>query len=132
MFGLDVTPIIGDGPALCGQILDARDLIEAQTVAQEEKVRAAQCARDAQANGRAYVYSYRFVAAPDVDLIVQAVSGIHGEHLLLKMGRLKYENIRSRAVCTSLNVLPDGKVAAEGCYDWDPLLDRLRTPPAAR
>jgi hypothetical protein len=102
IFSIDATPILGDAPTACGQVPDAETTEEAAA----EKRRAAQCARDAQAQGRAFVYTYRELIPPDVDLIVQAVFGTRGERLLLKAGRFAREDVRSLEVCGALNVQP--------------------------
>jgi len=124
IFSIDATPILGDAPTACGQVPDAETTEEAAA----EKRRAAQCARDAQAQGRAFVYTYRELIPPDVDLIVQAVFGTRGERLLLKAGRFAREDIRSLEVCATLSVQPDGTLRTAGCTTEHALIERLYAP----
>jgi hypothetical protein len=128
LFGLDATPILGDDPALCGEVRDADDRPEAEALTREDRQQAANCARAAQAAGRSYVYTYRQLISPDVDLLVQAVVGTHGERLLMKLGNFRGENIRSTEVCARLDLQPNGRIDARGCTPWHPLIDRLRAP----
>ncbi len=123
MFGFDASSILGNDAVACGKILDADERNEAESVTLEDRRRATQCALEAQARGRAFVYTYRLLAAPDVDLVYQAVFGAHGERLLLRMGLYAGENIRSVESCATLTVQPDGKVRKEGCYLRQGILD---------
>ena len=116
LFGFDASSILGADAAVCGKVRDADERNEAEAVTQEDRRRATQCALDAQARGRAFVYTYRLLASPDVDLVYQAVFGVHGERLLLRMGLYAGENIRSVENCAALTVQPDGKVSKQGCY----------------
>ena len=81
----------------------------------DERRRATRCALEAQAQGRAFVYTYRELLTPDIDLIVQALFGVRGERLLLKSGRFAAEDMRMTEVCAKLTVLPDGKLHGDGC-----------------
>lgn len=128
LFGLDATPILGDEPAICGELRDADDRPEAESLAREHRKRAAECARSAQASGRSFVYTYRQLVSPDVDLVVQAVAGTRGARLLLKLGNFRGENLHSMEVCAKLDVLEDGRIASRGCTQWHPLLEKLRAP----
>jgi hypothetical protein len=128
LFGLDATPVLGDDPALCGQIRDADDRPDAEILTREERKQAARCARDAQAAGRAFVYTYRQLISPDVDMVVQGVAGMRGERLLLKLGNFRGENLHSMEVCAELEVLADGRIQSRGCTRWHPLLEKLRAP----
>ena len=83
LFDMDATPILGADPAVCGKIPDA----EVSEDTRDERRRATRCALEAQAQGRAFVYTYRELITPDIDLIVQALFGVRGERLLLKSGR---------------------------------------------
>lgn len=123
MFGFDASSILGEDAAICGKILDADERNEAESDTREDHRRATACALEAQARGRAFVYTYRLLASPDVDLVYQAVFGVHGERLLLRMGLYAGENIRSVENCTALTVQPDGKVRKEGCYLRQGILD---------
>ena len=125
IFDIDVTSILGDDPAVCGKIPDA-DTSE-ETV--DERRRATQCALAAQSQGRAFVYSYRTLIPPDIDLIVQAVFGARGERLLLKTGRFAAENVRNTELCGELTVLADGTLQGRACQDAYSYFDRLRTTP---
>ena len=125
IFSIDATPILGDAPTACGQVPDAETTEEAAA----EKRRAAQCARDAQAQGRAFVYTYRELISPDVDLIVQAVFGAHGERLLLKAGRFGRQDVRMTQVCEKLGVRSDGTLDSAGCQETDEYFDPPRLPP---
>jgi hypothetical protein len=118
LFGFDATRMLGPDPAVCGKILDADSRARAQEESAAERKRAAQCALDAQAQGRPFVYTYRLLAAPDMDLVVQAVVGAHGERLLMKLGLYAGENMHKVEACQSLAVLPDGKVRGSGCYAY--------------
>jgi hypothetical protein len=115
LFGFDASSILGVEAAICGEIRDADERNEARRETLEDRRRATQCALEAQARGRAFVYTYRLLASPDVDLIHQAVFGAHGERLLLRMGLYGGENIRTVEVCAALTVLADGQVARQGC-----------------
>ena len=132
LFGIDATPILGEDAARCGRIVDADDRSDAEAMTREERKQAAGCARDAQQDGRAFVYTYRQLISPDVDLMVQAVGGIRGERLLLKLGNVRGENIRSIEACATLEVLGDGRISSRGCTRWHPLIDKLRGPFPAR
>ena len=123
LFGFDAAPILGADAAVCGKILDADDRDAAESETREDRRRATACALEAQAQGRAFVYTYRLLASPDVDLVYQAVFGANGERLLLRMGRYAGENIRSVENCAALTVQPDGKVRKEGCYLRQGILD---------
>ena len=90
IFEIDATPILGDDPAVCGRIPDADTAEDTR----DERRRATRCALDAQAQGRAFVYTYRELLSPDIDLMVQALFGVRGERLLLKAGRFAAEDIR--------------------------------------
>jgi hypothetical protein len=116
LFGFDASSMLGPEAAACGRIVDADERHEAEAATLEERGRATQCALEAQAHGRAFVYTYRLLAAPDVDLVYQAVFGLHGERLLLRMGLYAGENIRSVENCAALTVQADGKVSKQGCY----------------
>jgi hypothetical protein len=123
LFGFDASSMLGPEAAVCGRIVDADERNEAEAVTQEDRQRATRCALEAQARGRAFVYTYRLLASPDVDLVYQAVFGANGERLLLRMGRYAGENIRSVENCAALTVQPDGKVRKEGCYLRQGILD---------
>jgi hypothetical protein len=125
MFDIDATPILGPDPAICGRIPDA-DTAE-ETV--DERRRATQCALAAQSQGRAFVYTYRQLAPPDIDLIVQALFGERGERLLLSMGRFGAQDVRNTEVCTKLTVLPDGKLDRDGCQAAYSFFERMRVAP---
>ena len=116
LFEFDASSMLGAAPAVCGIIADGDTPPEAQAESTEERKRATRCALEAQQQGRAFVYTYRLVAPPDIDMITQAVFGAHGERLLMKLGIYGQENIRTVAVCSSLTVLPDGKLKGGGCY----------------
>jgi len=128
LFGIDVTPIVGDEVVICGALRHADDPAEAEALNREEKKRAAECARTALAAGRSLVYTYRQLIWPDVDLVIQAVWGSRGERLLMKLGNFSNENIRAVEVCARLDVLPGGRIESAGCTDWHPLLEQLRAP----
>jgi len=128
IFEIDATPILGNDPASCGKVPDADTSAEAR----EKRNRATQCALGAQAQGRAFVYTYRELVEPEIDLVVQAVIGARGERLLLKIGTFGAENIRSIEVCASLTVQSDGSLQSAGCSDTHPLIYRLRAVPWAR
>src|SRR5262249_31147982 len=116
LFGFDASTMLGNEAAVCGRIVTADAINQAQDDSSEERQRAAQCALEAQRQGRAFVYTYRLLATPDMDLVTQAVFGAHGERLLMRMGLYQRENIRTVENCNSLRVLPDGNVKKEGCY----------------
>jgi hypothetical protein len=115
LFGFDASPMLGADAAMCGRILDADERREAESGTLEERRRATSCALEAQAQGRAFVYTYRLLVAPDIDMVHQAVFGAHGERLLLRMGVYQGENIRSVEACESLRVREDGQVSKQGC-----------------
>jgi hypothetical protein len=123
LFGFDASPMLGAEPAICGNILDFDERNAAQGGTLEERRRATQCALEAQAKGRAFVYTYRLLASPDIDLVTQAVIGAHGERLLLRMGLHRGENIRTVESCASLMVQPDGRVAKRGCRPRQGIFD---------
>ena len=125
IFDIDATPILGNNPAVCGKIPDAERSEE--TV--DERRRATECALAAQVRGHAFVYTYRVLIAPDIDLIVQAVFGAHGERLLLKTGRFAAQDVRTTEVCSELTVLPDGKLQGFDCHAAYSFFDRMRTAP---
>jgi len=116
LFEFDASSMLGADPAVCGKIVDGDEPNETRAETVDERKRATQCALEAQQQGRAFVYTYRLVAPPDIDLLTQAVFGAHGERLLMKLGNYGRENIRTVAVCASLTVLPDGKLKGSGCY----------------
>lgn len=120
LFGIDATPMLGRDPAMCGRVVGTGLPDQAQADTIEDRRRATQCALEAQAQGRAFVYTYRLLVPPDIDLISQAVFGAHGERMLLKLGKYARENIRSVEICEALTVLPDGKLRSAGCYNTDP------------
>ena len=91
------------------KILDADERNEAESGHSEDHRRATACALEAQARGRAFVYTYRLLASPDVDLVYQAVFGAHGERLLLRMGLYAGENIRTVESCAALTVQPTAR-----------------------
>jgi hypothetical protein len=128
LFGLDASPILGDDAAICGAVVDADDRSDAEELARANRKQAAECARAAQADGRAYVYTYRQLIWPDVDMVVQAVTGTRGERLLLMFGNSRGENIRTAEVCAMLEVRPGGRVESRGCTPYHPLIERLRAP----
>lgn len=115
LFGFDAAPILGNEAAACGKILDADNRDQAESATREDRRRATACALEAQAQGRAFVYTYRLLAKPDIDLVYQAVFGAHGERLLLRMGLYNGENIRTVEACATLTVQADGQVAKQGC-----------------
>jgi hypothetical protein len=123
LFGFDASSILGEDAAICGKILDADERHAAESETREDRGRATACALDAQARGRAFVYTYRLLASPDVDLVYQAVFGARGERLLLRMGLYAGENIRSVENCAALTVQADGQVRKEGCYLRQGILD---------
>lgn len=128
LFGIDATPILGDDPAICGELRDANDRPDTEALAREDRKHAAECARAAQAAGRSYVYTYRQLVSPDIDVVIQAVSGVDGQHLLLNFGNFRGENQRSAHVCAQLKVLAGGLIEARGCLPSHPLLEQLRAP----
>jgi hypothetical protein len=115
LFGFDATKILGDDPIFCGAIRDADQRPEAETATLADRRQATQCALAAESRGRAFVYTYRLLASPDIDLVTQAVFGAHGERLLLRMGSSGGENIRTVENCSSIEVMPDGKLKPRGC-----------------
>lgn len=123
LFGFDAAPILGADAAVCGKILDADDRDAAESETREDRRRATACALEAQAQGRAFVYTYRLLVEPDIDLVHQAVSGMHGERLLLRMGLYHGENIRTVETCATLTVQADGQVAKQGCRTRQGILD---------
>jgi hypothetical protein len=120
LFGFDASPMLGADAAMCGRILDADERREAESGTLEERRRATSCALEAQAQGRAFVYTYRLLVSPDVDMVNQAVFGAKGERLLLRMGLYQGENIRSIESCASLTVLADGRIDKQGCHIVNP------------
>ncbi len=127
IFDIDATPILGADPAVCGKIPDADTAQDTR----DERNRATLCAREAQSQGRAFVYTYRELLSPDIDLIVQALFGVRGERLLLKTGRFAAEDVRMVEVCGALTVLPDGKLQGKGCTPAHSLIEQLRALPWA-
>jgi hypothetical protein len=115
MFGFDASPILGRDAAICGKIRDADDRDAAESATREDRRHATACALEAQAHGRAFVYTYRLLISPDIDMVYQAVFGVHGERLLLRMGLYQGENIRTVEVCATLSVQADGQVSKQGC-----------------
>jgi len=122
IFSLDATPILGGDAIVCGVVPDADTTEEAAA----EKRRAKQCALEAQAQGRAFVYTYRELISPDIDLLVQAVFGTRGERILLKAGRFAREDVRSLEVCATVSVQADGRLKTAGCTTEHALIERLR------
>ncbi len=116
LFDFDASQMLGKDAVSCGRIVTADSPDQARDESSKERQRATQCALDAQSQGRAFVYTYRVLASPDIDLVTQAVFGAHGERLLLRMGLNAGENIRSVERCDSLAVLPDGLLKASRCY----------------
>lgn len=125
IFDIDATPILGDDAVLCGRVPDADTTEEAAAAKRSAKA----CALDAQSRGRAFVYTYRELLPPDVDLIVQAVFGAHGERLLLKAGRFGRQDARMTQVCEKLAVRSDGTLDSTGCYQANDYFDLLRPAP---
>lgn len=125
LFGIDATRLLGGDPAICGAVPDAETSAEAR----EARNRATRCALAAQAEGKAFVYTYRELIEPRVDLVVQALIGAHGDRLLLKMGRYFAEDIRTIEVCQQITVKPDGRLASAGCTDAPWLVDELPALP---
>lgn len=117
IFGVDLTHMLGRDPAVCGEIRDADERNETQALILEDRRRATQCALEAQAAGRPFVYTYRMFSPPDIDLIVQAVAGEDGRRMVLKMGNTRHRNIRTIEACATLTVQPDGKLKTAGCSD---------------
>jgi hypothetical protein len=115
LFGFDATDILGNEPRLCGAIRDADEPQAAELETLADRRQATQCALEAQSQGRAFVYTYRLLAAPDIDMVTQAVFGVHGERLLLRMGLYRGENIRTVERCAALEVMADGKLKPRGC-----------------
>lgn len=115
LFGFDATDILGKDPSICGAIRDADQRHEAEAETLADRRLATQCALEAQAQDRAFVYTYRLLAAPDIDMVTQAVFGAHGERMLLRMGLFRGENIRTVEICSTMDVLADGKVKSQGC-----------------
>jgi hypothetical protein len=125
IFEIDATPILGNDPAVCGKIPDA----DTSEDTRDERRRATRCALEAQSQDRAFVYTYRELITPDIDLIVQALFGVRGERLLLKTGSFGAEDVRMAEVCTRLTVLPDGKLRGEGCTSAHSFIDQMRIAP---
>lgn len=123
LFGFDAAQMLGPEAAACGRILDANERHAAESRTLEERRRATRCALEAQSQHRAFVYTYRLLVAPDVDMLYQAVFGVHGERLLLRMGLYQGENIRTVEACATLTVQPDGQVAKQGCVLRHGILD---------
>ena len=123
LFGFDAASILGDDAAVCGRIRDADDRDAAEVETREDRRRATQCALDAQSQGRAFVYTWRLLVEPDIDLVSQAVFGAHGERLLLRMGMYRGENIRTVEACASLTVQADGQVRKQACRARQGILD---------
>jgi hypothetical protein len=116
LFGIDATPMLGPDPVVCGKVVTGDRRIEAEEETQEDRRRATKCALEAQAQGRAFVYTYRLLVPPDIDVITQAVFGAQGERMLLKLGRFRGENIHTVETCETLSVLPDGKLKGAACF----------------
>ena len=116
LFGFDASSILGNDAAVCGKILDADDRREAESETRENRRGAIACALAAQSQGRAFVYTYRLLVEPDIDVVNQAVFGAHGERLLLRMGLYRGENIRTVESCASLVVQADGQLKKQGCH----------------
>ncbi len=123
LFGFDAARLLGEEAVACGRILDADQRNEAESLTLEERRVATHCALEAQAHGRAFVYTYRLLVSPDVDLVYQAVFGVYGERLLLRMGLYQGENIRTVESCAMLTVQADGQVAKQGCRVRQGILD---------
>lgn len=123
LFGFDATAMLGTDAAVCGGIRDAADRDAAEAATREDRRRATRCALEAQTQRRAFVYTYRLLVEPDIDLVQQAIFGAHGERLLLRMGLYGGENIRTVEACESLTVQPDGQVKKQGCLARQGLLD---------
>jgi hypothetical protein len=123
LFGFDASSILGADPAVCGAIRDADNRDDAEAESREDRRRATQCALDAQARGRAFVYTYRLLVTPDIDVVSQAVFGARGERLLLRMGLYRGENIRTVEACASLVVQADGQLKKQGCRARQGILD---------
>jgi len=123
LFGFNAAPLLGENAVACGSILDAEQRREAESATLEDRQVATQCALAAQARGSAFVYTYRLLISPDVDLVHQAVFGMHGERLLLRMGLYQGENIRTVEACATLTVQADGRVAKQGCRLRQGVLD---------
>lgn len=119
LFGFDASAMLGKDAVVCGSIVTADAPNQARNESGKERQRAAQCAAEAQRQGRAFVYTYRVLASPDVDLITQAVFGAHGERILLRMGLNARENIRTIEHCEALTVLSDGLLKTAGCIRVD-------------
>jgi len=126
LFGIDASTMLGKDAVACGRIVTADAPNQSRDESSAERQRATQCALEAQSLGRAFVYSYRVLASPDIDLLTQAVFGAHGEHMLLRMGLNAGENIRTVERCESLTVLPDGLVRSSGCHSTYPAIDSSR------
>jgi len=116
LFDFDATPMLGPHPVMCGKIVDGDLPADAELATQQERKRATACALEAQSQGKAFVYTYRFLVSPHIDLIVQGVFGAHGERMLFKIGKFNRENVRTIEVCDALTVEPDGKLRDSGCY----------------
>jgi hypothetical protein len=123
LFGFDATSILGDAAVVCGSIRDASERHEAEAGTRADRERATRCALQAQSDRSAFVYTYRLLVSPDIDMVYQAVFGAHGERLLLRMGLYQGENIRTVETCTALTVQADGQVAKQGCHLRQGLLD---------
>ena len=125
LFGFDASNWLGTEAVACGNISDADERSRAEALAWEERRRATQCALEAQAKRRAFVYTYRMLVSPDVDMINQAVFGANGERMWLRKGQSGGQNLYSIEVCNELTVLADGKLKGSGCYETYPgkLLD---------
>ncbi len=116
LFGLDLEAILGPDAVTCGKIVGDDESATAQAETVEERKLATRCALEAQKQGRAFVYTYRLLVAPDIDMITQAVFGAGGERMLLKLGIYREENIRTVEICERLTVLRDGKLRGERCH----------------
>lgn len=115
LFEFDASAMLGKDAVACGSIVTADAPNQARDEASEDRQRATRCALDAQSQGRAFVYTYRVLASPDIDLVTQAVFGAHGERMLLRMGLNARENIRTIEHCEAFTVLPDGLLKTAGC-----------------
>lgn len=116
LFDFDASPMLGKDAVACGRIVTADSSNQARDESSKERQLATQCALDAQSRGRAFVYTYRVLASPDIDLVTQAVFGAHGERLLLRMGLNARENIKTIERCVELAVMPDGLLKSAGCH----------------
>lgn len=120
LFAFDASAMLGKDAAVCGAIRDATDRDQAESLTRQDRRRATQCALEAQDQGRAFVYTYRLLVSPDVDMINQAVFGAKGERLLLRVGLYQGENIRSVETCASLTVRADGRIDERDCHIVNP------------